>query len=409
MKTRFGLLGRTLGHSFSPQIHAQLGDYGYALFNIEPEGLEDFLLHGPFDGINVTIPYKQAVIPYCSFVDPLALRIGAVNTLLREPDGLHGYNTDYFGFRSLLRRADVSVLDKSVLILGTGGTSHTVSTVLEDMGAVKICKASRGGALRYDDLSACHDFAMIVNTTPVGMYPDNGARILDLSPFRRLEAVFDVIYNPCRTDLVQQALSRSLKASGGLPMLVSQAAAASALFTGAPVSAEKTEQIIHALSCQTRNIVLIGMPGCGKTTIGSLLAAMRARPFFDTDKEIEYDLGRSIPDVFQSEGEALFRSLERDKVRALCKQSGCVIATGGGAVLDADNREAMRENAFVVFLQRPLSALPTDGRPLSQGFAALDAMYRRRLPLYEACADLVLSNTDAPEVTARQIWEAFQA
>ncbi len=409
MNGRFGLLGRTLGHSFSPRIHAQLGDYRYSLFAVEPEKLEDFLLREPFDGLNVTIPYKQAVIPYCSLIDPLAQRIGAVNTLVREKDGLHGYNTDYFGFRSMVRRAGVSVVNKSVLILGTGGTSRTVSTVLEDMGAAVIQKASRGGTLRYDDLSSCYDADVIVNTTPVGMYPNNGARILDLSPFRSLSAVFDVIYNPYRTDLVQQANARGIKASGGLPMLVLQAAAASELFTGTPVAAAKTEQIIRALSRQTRNIVLIGMPGCGKTTVGKLLASMLNRPFLDTDAEIETELGRSIPDVFQSEGEAFFRSAEREKIRALCKESGYVIATGGGAVLDAGNREAMRENAFVVFLQRPLVSLSMEGRPLSQNAAALDAMYAQRLPLYEACADLVVSNANAPEETAREIKNALQA
>ncbi|MDO5111406.1 MAG: shikimate kinase [Clostridia bacterium] len=409
MKQRFGLLGRTLGHSFSPQIHACFGDYRYDLFPVEPDALKDFLLHAPFDGLNVTIPYKQAVMPYCSYIDPLAARIGAVNTLIRMEDGLHGYNTDYFGFLSMTQRAGVSFAGKRVLILGSGGTSRTVTAVLEDQGAERICTASRNGSLRYDDLSECYDFDAIINTTPVGMYPNNGARIVDIAPFRRLSAVFDVIYNPYRTDLVQQAAARSITVSSGLPMLVLQAAAASALFTGKPVPTETSEQNIDLLQCQTRNIVLIGMPGCGKTTIGKLLSHAHERPFLDTDVAIEKDAGRSIPVIFQAEGEAAFRRMENDAIRKLCKQSGCVIATGGGAVLDADNREAIRENAFVVFVQRPLAALSMDGRPLSTGADALAAMYATRLPLYEACADFTVSNTGAPEDAAAAIWDAFRA
>ncbi len=409
MKRRFGLLGRTLGHSFSPEIHAEFGDYDYALFAVEPEKLEDFLLCGPFDGVNVTIPYKQAVMPYCIYVDPLAARIGAVNTLLRREDGLYGYNTDYFGFLCMAQRMGVSFAEKRVLILGSGGTSRTVSTVLEDQGAAAIRIASRNGPLRYDALCACYDFDIIVNTTPVGMYPNNGARVLDLAPFRRLSAVLDVIYNPYRTDLVQQARARAIPASGGLPMLVLQAAAASERFTGIPVPINARERALALIRRQTRNVVLIGMPGCGKTTIGKALAGMLARPFFDADAEIEQAAGRSIPAIFQAEGEAAFRRMERDALRALCKQSGQVIATGGGAVLDAENREAMRENALVVFIERPLAALSMEGRPLSQSREALAAMYAARLPLYQACADIAVSNTDAPQKTAAEIFDAFQA
>ena len=397
-----GLLGRKLGHSYSPQIHNLLGDYSYVLFEKEPEELENFLKNGDFSGLNVTIPYKKEVIPYLSELSPTAQKMGCVNTVLRRSNGtLYGHNTDYFGFTSLVRHAGLSVAGKKVLVLGSGGASNTAVAALKNLGAspVVIC---RSGENNYGNLHLHRDAAAIVNATPVGMYPNTGVSPIDLALFPHLEGVLDVIYNPARTQLLLDAEKLGIPRENGLWMLVAQAKEAAEVFTGGKISDEVIEKIYRELSHQMKNIVLIGMPGCGKSTIGTLLAEKLGRTLADADEKIISLAGKSIPDIFAQDGEPTFRDWETKALAELGKQSGLVIATGGGCVTIPANYEALHRNGTIVWLKRDLDALPTDGRPLSQ-VGKLDAMYQKRAPMYAAFSDFSVENTRSPEKTAEEI------
>lgn len=361
-----GLLGRKLGHSYSPQIHNLLGDYSYVLFEKEPEELENFLKNGDFSGLNVTIPYKKEVIPYLSELSPTAQKMGCVNTVLRRSDGtLYGHNTDYFGFTSLVRHAGLSVAGKKVLVLGSGGASNTAVAALKDLGASPVV-ISRSGENNYGNLHLHRDAAAIVNATPVGMYPNTGVSPIDLALFPHLEGVLDVIYNPARTQLLLDAEKLGIPRENGLWMLVAQAKEAAEVFTGGKISDEVIEKIYRELSHQMKNIVLIGMPGCGKTTIGTLLAEKLGRTLADADEKIIALAEKSIPDIFAQDGEPTFRDWETKALTELGKQSGLVIATGGGCVTQKRNYPLLHQNGYLVWLERDCSVLPTDGRPLSQ-------------------------------------------
>ena len=402
-----GLLGRKLGHSYSPQIHNLLGDYSYVLFEKEPEELENFLKNGDFSGLNVTIPYKKEVIPYLSELSPTANKMGCVNTVLRRSDGtLYGHNTDYFGFTSLVRHAGLSVAGKKVLVLGSGGASNTAVAALKDLGASPVV-ISRSGENNYQNLHRHTDAAAIVNTTPVGMYPNTGVSPIDLGLFPHLEGVLDVIYNPARTQLLLDAEKLGIPRENGLWMLVAQAKEAAEVFTGRNISDEVIEKIYRRLSHQMKNIVLIGMPGCGKTTIGTLLAEKLGRTLADADEKIIALAGKSIPDIFAQEGESVFRNLETQALTELGKQSGLVIATGGGCVTQKRNYPLLHQNGYLVWLERDWSKLPTDGRPLSQA-NDLGKMYAARKPLYEAFADIRVENTNTPAETVQHILNALE-
>lgn len=402
-----GLLGRKLGHSYSPQIHNLLGDYSYVLFEKEPEELENFLRNGDFSGLNVTIPYKKEVIPYLSELSPTAKKMGCVNTVLRRSDGtLYGHNTDYFGFTSLVRHAGLSVAGKKVLVLGSGGASNTAVAALKDLGASPVV-ISRSGENNYQNLHRHTDAAAIVNTTPVGMYPNTGVSPIDLELFPHLEGVLDVIYNPARTQLLLDAEKLGIPRENGLWMLVAQAKEAAEVFTGGKISDEVIEKIYRQLSHQMKNIVLIGMPGCGKTTIGTLLAEKLGRTLADADEKIISLAGKSIPDIFAQDGEPTFRDWETKALTELGKQSGLVIATGGGCVTQKRNYPLLHQNGYLVWLERDWSKLPTDGRPLSQA-NDLGKMYAARKPLYEAFADIRVENTDTPEETVQHILNALE-
>ena len=402
-----GLLGRKLGHSYSPQIHNLLGDYSYVLFEKEPEELENFLKNGDFSGLNVTIPYKKEVIPYLSELSPTAQKMGCVNTVLRRSDGtLYGHNTDYFGFTSLVRHAGLSVAGKKVLVLGSGGASNTAVAALKDLGASPVV-ISRSGENNYQNLHRHTDAAAIVNTTPVGMYPNTGVSPIDLALFPNLEGVLDVIYNPARTQLLLDTEKLGIPRENGLWMLVAQAKEAAEVFTGGKISDEVIEKIYRELSHQMKNIVLIGMPGCGKTTIGALLAEKLGRTLADADEKIISLAGKSIPDIFAQDGEPTFRDWETKALAELGKQSGLVIATGGGCVTQKRNYPLLHQNGYLVWLERDCSVLPTDGRPLSQA-NDLGKMYAARKPLYEAFADIRVENTGTPEETAQQILDALE-
>lgn len=387
-----GLLGRKLGHSYSPQIHAFLGDYPYDLFEKEPDQIQDFLKNGDFTGINVTIPYKKDVIPYLDEISDVARKMGAVNTIVRRPDGsLFGHNTDYFGFASMVKRSGLEVAGKKILILGSGGASNTVTAVLKELGSTVIV-VSRSGENNYANLHLHRDASVIVNTTPVGMYPNTGVSPVDLKQFPHLEGVLDVVYNPARTQFLLDAETLGLPCCNGLWMLVAQAKEAAEYFTGIPISDSVIETIYRKLSQQMQNIVLIGMPGCGKSTVAELLAKELKRNLLDADAEIIRLAGKSIPDIFSQDGEEVFRSWETQALDALGKGSGAIIATGGGCVTRPRNYPLLHQNGRIFWLQRPLNVLPTEGRPLSQANALSD-LYAVRKPMYESFADHIIDNS----------------
>lgn len=397
-----GLLGRKLGHSYSPQIHSYFGSYSYDLFEKEPEELEDFLKNGHFTAINVTMPYKKDVMEYLDEISPTARKMGAVNTIVRRSDGtLFGHNTDYFGFLSMIKRSGLTVSGKNVLVLGSGGASGTAVAALKELGA-NVTVISRSGKNNYGNIHLHRDASVIVNTTPVGMYPHTGVSPVDLSVFPILEGVLDVVYNPARTQILLDAEARGLPCQNGLWMLVAQAKEASEHFTGQKIPDSMIETVYNSLSVQMQNIVLVGMPGCGKSTVGALLAEKLGRPVLDADEEVVRIAGKSIPDIFAQDGEEVFRSYETSALDTLGKGSGAVIATGGGCVTRARNYPLLHQNGILFWLTRPLEKLPTNGRPLSQTNHLAD-LYTLRKPMYEAFADHVIDNSDSPEKTVSAI------
>lgn len=401
---RCGLLGEHLTHSYSPQIHALLGDYSYELFEVAPERLGEFLRSGCFDGLNVTIPYKKAVIPYCSGLSEAAKALGSVNTILRRPDGsLYGDNTDVDGFRWMLSLGGGVRPGEKALVLGSGGASQTVQAVLRAAGA-EVTVLSRQGENRYSTLPEHKDARLVVNATPVGMYPKNGGRLIDLSVLPDCRCVLDLIYNPARTRLLLDAEARGIRCINGLSMLVAQAKRAAELFTGRVIDDAVCGDILRRLSVQMRNIILIGMPGSGKTTVGSLLARELGRPFLDADAEIEGVAGCPIPEFFRKNGEDAFRVLETRVLAELGKRSGCVIATGGGCVTREENYDLLHQNGTIFWLSRAIGELPVDGRPVSQS-RDLSELFCEREPAYRRFADFGIENEDTPEKAALKIKE----
>lgn len=398
----YGLLGEKLGHSFSPQIHRVLADYDYRLLPTPPEAVEDLFARREFRGLNVTIPYKRTVMPLCDDIDPRAAAIGAVNTVVNRNGRLTGYNTDIDGFLYMARRAGVDMAGKKVVILGGGGTSRTARAAAGEMGARETVIISRRGEDNYDNLSRHADAQVLVNTTPVGMHPNWGQSPVSLDAFPALEGVLDVVYNPLRTALLLQAEERGLPRSCGLPMLAAQAKRAAELFTGQAMGDDRTEAAIQSLRDQLVNVVLIGMPGCGKTTVGRALAERLGRPFVDLDEELVRRGGLTIPEIFAREGEEGFRQRETALVREFGERTGLVVSTGGGVVTRRENYIPLKQNGALFHLRRDPSALPTDGRPLSQATAPAE-LWRRRAPLYAAFADREIDNNGPLAGTLEQI------
>ena len=398
----YGLLGERLGHSFSPQIHRDLAGYDYQLLPTPPEAVEDLFARRAFQGLNVTIPYKRTVMPLCDEIDPRAAAIGAVNTVVNRNGRLTGYNTDIDGFLYMARRAGVDMAGKKVVILGSGGTSRTARAAAGELGAREIVTVSRHGEDNYQNLSRHADAQVLVNTTPVGMYPNWGQSPVSLESFPALEGVLDVVYNPLRTALLLQAEERGLPRSCGLPMLVAQAKRAAELFTGQNIDDSRAEAVLHGLREQFTSIVLIGMPGCGKTTVGRALAGKLGRTFVDLDEEIVRRAGTSIPEIFAREGEAGFRERESALVREFGERTGLVVSTGGGVVTRRENYIPLKQNGLLLHLRRDPAALPTDGRPLSQATAP-EELWRRRAPLYAAFADGEIDNNGTLAGTLEQI------
>ena len=403
-----GLLGRKLGHSYSPAIHSMLSDYSYELFEREPEQLEDFLLHGDWDGINVTIPYKKTVLPYCRELSPLAKEIGSVNTIVRRPDGsLFGDNTDAYGFESLVKKSGIEVRGKKALVLGSGGASVTVVAVLKRLGAASVTVISRSGENNYDNIRKHADAKIIVNTTPLGMYPNNGQAAVDLKAFPNCEGVLDVVYNPARTALLLQAESLGIAHAGGLYMLVAQAKRSSEIFTGSSIPDSETERIEKLLSAQMQNIILIGMPSSGKSTVAASLGKKLGRPVYEADALIEEEAGMDIPAIFAAHGEDYFRKLETQVLKKLGALSGAVISTGGGSVTREENYAPLHQNGRIIWLLRDTDKLDKTGRPVSLR-SDLNELFARREPMYARFADLKADNNGNIEDTLVQIMEALK-
>lgn len=406
---KYGLLGEKLSHSFSPQIHKALGNADYALCPVAKEDFDAFMRARDFCGLNVTIPYKQAVIPYLDGISRAAEAIGSVNTIVKSADGrLYGDNTDYAGFAALAKRAGISFAGKKVLVLGSGGTSLTARAVARDAGAKEIVVISRGGADNYENIGRHADAEVIINTTPVGMYPNNGTAAVSLAGFPKLGGVVDVIYNPQETALMRDAERRKIPHASGLYMLVAQAKYAEDIFFGTQGDASEIDRIYGALRAEVSNVVLVGMPGSGKSEVGKALAEQLGKRFADTDAYVEEQCGMTIPEIFAAHGEAYFRAAEHRAAEALGKESGMVIATGGGIVLREDNVDALRQNGSIVYIERDLSLLATEGRPLSKDPETLRRMYEARLPLYRKSSSLCVENNSTVAACAAAIREALQ-
>lgn len=398
----YGLIGRKLGHSYSPQIHSYLGDYEYNIYEMEEDAVGSFLEKREFDAINVTIPYKKTVMPFLDRIDASALKIGSVNTIVKEADGtLTGYNTDYYGFSYMLKKGNIDVCGKKVMILGDGGASATVQCVVKDMNAAEIIVVSRHTDTNYDNIHLHYDSDIIINTTPVGMYPKNLETLVNLDKFNNLSGVADLIYNPKRTQIILDAEKRKINNISGLYMLAAQAKKAVEYFFRKDYDEGIIDFIVEKLSFELTNIVLVGMPGCGKTTIGTVLAENYGRKLVDMDALIVEKAGMTIPEIFALQGETGFRKIEAEVAKEVGKKKELVISTGGGVIVTPENHDALRQNATVVFINRDISVLPTDGRPLSQK-NSLQEMYNKRLPLYRSiCHHEVDGNGTLEEVAER--------
>ena len=404
----YGCIGEHLPHSFSKEIHGQIASYAYDLKELTPQELPSFLAARPFRGINVTIPYKQAVIPYLDEIDPTALAIGAVNTVVNRGGRLHGFNTDLFGLIRLLRRIGLDPAGKKVLICGTGGTSCTAAFAVKQLRAREILKVSRTGkegSLTYEEALRDHpDAEIILNTTPCGMYPRPDALPLPLEPFRRLEGVADAVYNPLRTRFVLEARRLGIPAEGGLYMLVAQAVRASEIFLDTAYPEDLTDRIYERILRRKENIVLIGMPGSGKSAVGRILAEKTGMPFADTDRLITEKAGKAIPDIFRENGETAFRDLETEVIREVSLLGGQILSTGGGAILRTENVTVLRQNGRLFWLDRnPDDLVPTDDRPLADTEAKMKQLYQTREPLYRAAADVIIPVAGSPADVAAAI------
>lgn len=410
---QFGLIGGALGHSYSREIHAAIADYEYELVELKPDEVRPFIEKREFRGINVTIPYKQTVMPLIDEISDEALAIGAVNTIVNKNGRLYGYNTDFYGMTAMLRKYGMDLKDKKVLVLGMGGTSKTANAVAKHLGAEEILTVSRkktqNTATYEEALEKHNDAQIIINTTPVGMFPHGSEKPVDISRFTCLSGVADAVYNPLRTNLVLDALERGIPACGGLYMLSAQGVMASALFRDIPCDSSLVEKAFTQVENGKRNIVLTGMPTSGKTSVGTLIAEKTGRKFYDTDEITQELTGMPIPGYIREYGEPAFREKERLAVEKASQYSGAVIATGGGAVMNAENVRALRRNGTLVFLNRSLEKLTaaTD-RPLSDSGDKLAKLFETRLPVYMKTADTVIDGDVTVEEAAQAVMKELK-
>ena len=402
----FGLLGRKLGHSYSVPIHNKLGNGKYKLYELEPEQLGEFIRREDIGGLNVTIPYKVDAMKFCDTISPEAMQIGSVNTIVRRSGKIFGYNTDKFGFCHMLEKGGIDVKGKKVLVLGSGGASKTACFCVKELGAKSLFIISRSGEDNYENIEKHFDADIIINTTPVGMFPNNGQSAIDLKNFKNCVGVADMIYNPLRTRLLLDAEELGIKNIGGLSMLVAQAKMAAEYFFDKEISNDITDKITAEMAKESENIVLIGMPGSGKTTVGKELARLTGREILETDEMIVKAAGKSIPQIFADDGESVFRSIESEILEQAGKQSGKIIVTGGGAVTVEKNYAYLKQNGRIYEIMRDLTLLATDGRPLSKG-KDLSEMYKKRRPMYDAFRDTFVENSDTAKNTAEKIWSDF--
>ena len=408
----YGCIAKKLGHSFSAEIHSLIGGYDYRLREVAEDELDSFMKARDFIGINVTIPYKKDVIPYLFEMNDIASRIGSVNTVVNRSGKLYGYNTDYFGLKALIAHAKISLDGRTVLILGTGGTSVMAQCVASDLGAKEIKAVSRrpaDGVITYREAEEnYHDAEIIINTTPVGMFPENYAAPIDISRFERLEGVVDAVFNPLRTPLVLSAEKRGIKAEGGLYMLVAQAVYASEIFRDVSIPKTEIDRIFREVLHMKENIALTGMPACGKSAAGRFIAEKLGRELVDTDDEIVRRTGKEITEIFAELGEEGFRDIETEVIKDVCKRSGIVISTGGGAILRDENVDALRQNCKVFFLDRdPDWLTPTADRPTASDRAAIRKRYDERHERYISTADEVIIPADGAEINAKTVIERF--
>lgn len=405
---KYGLLGEKLGHSFSKEIHALLADYEYELRELSADEMEELFRKKDFKAVNVTIPYKQTVIPYLDEISERAKKTGAVNAVVNRDGKLFGDNTDFAGMRALALHAGADMKGKKVLVLGTGGTSKTACAVAEDLGAKEVFRVSRtkkDDAVTYEEAAEKHsDAQIIINTTPVGMFPKTDASPIDISAFPQLETVLDAIFNPLRTELVLDAQKKGINASGGLYMLVSQAVYASALFLGKDADERKTDEVYRKILNEKRNVFLIGMPSSGKSSVGRKLAELTGIPFEDTDATLVEKFGEPIADFIRKNGEKAFRDAESEVIAKAAEKKGSITATGGGAVLREENIRKMKKNGITVFLDRDLFLLTaTSDRPLSSTKEALERLYNERFPIYEKAADVTVKSNDEIGAVAQAV------
>ena len=401
-----GLLGEKLSHTYSSEIHAELGDYEYNVYEKTEEELDDFFANGDWDGINVTIPYKKTVMKYCDELSSVARVIGSVNTIVRREDGtLYGDNTDAYGFELLIEMLSVPVSGSKALVLGSGGASLTAVYTLRKLRARSVIVISRTGENNYDNISRHYDADLIINTTPVGMYPDMNRSPLDLSPFKELKGVIDIIYNPARTNLIMQAESLGVPCIGGIRMLVGQAAKSAELFDNVETTRRRVNNIASELTRRKMNIVLVGMPGSGKTRIARSLAQNLGWPMLDTDEMIIQRTGRSPSDIIINDGEPAFRDIEMEIIEDTALTANCIISTGGGCVTRSENYYPLHRNSLVVWIRRDLALLSTEDRPLSQT-ADISFMYQKRYPMYEYFSDMIVENNGSIEDAVNEIVRA---
>ena len=406
---KYAVIGEKLGHSFSKVIHEHFAPYKYDIVEVSPDDFDAFMTKRDFSGINVTIPYKQRVMEYLSYIDPMAQEIGAVNTVVNRDGVLYGYNTDFGGLKKLILRQGFDFTDQKVLILGSGGTSKTAFAVSKALGAASVLRVSRKGELTYENVLSLHaDADFIINTTPCGMFPKNDTAAISLDGFESLQGVVDVVYNPLETKLVRQAKEKGIDGCCGLYMLVSQAVLASEIFLDTSYDESVYEDTYRFVLSKKQNIVLTGMPGSGKSTIGKALSEKLGKEFIDTDELIIKNEKMPISEIFARHGESYFRFAETEAIKEASAKSGFVIATGGGAVLKKENVDYLRSNGKIFFLNRPIEdILPTDDRPLSSTRADLQKRFDERYPIYQKTADEEIFVDGKVENAVRRIEETL--